>query len=156
MTMKNSKNKLSLILCIVLIAAIALFTTACGVNDTTPDTPVDEVSTEAEGVLAEEVSQIGQGEKSFYLSVSYEDGTSDNFIVRTDKTTVGEVLLDAGIIAGEEGPYGLYIKTVNGVTADYDVTGTYWAFYIDGNYASTGADMTDITEGALYSFKIEK
>lgn len=156
MTMKNSKTNLSLILCIVLIAAIALFTTACSDNDVTPNTPTDEISTEAEAVSAEEVSQIGQGEKSFYLSVFYEDGTSDNVIVRTDKTTVGEALLDLGIVAGEEGPYGLYIKTVNGVTADYDVTGTYWAFYIDGAYASTGADMTDITDGALYSFKIEK
>ena len=155
MTITNSKSKLSLILCIVLIAAIALFTTACG-DKTTPVTTDDEITTVTDTVEAEVLSEIGQGEKSFYLSVFYEDGTSDNVIVKTDKTTVGEALLEHGIIEGENGPYGLYIKKINGVTADYEVTGTYWAFYINGEYASTGADMTEITEGTLYTFKVEK
>lgn len=159
MTMTNLKSRLSLILCIVLIAAIALFTTACS-DKTSPTTPDEEISTSAEAVSvetvsAETVSEIGQGTKSFTLNVVYEDGTSDNVLVKTDKATVGEALMDLGIIEGEEGPYGLYIKTINGVTADYNVTGTYWAFYIDGVYAATGADMTNITEGAQYSFKVE-
>lgn len=159
MTMVNFKSKLSLIICIVLIAAIALFTTACG--DKNINTPDDEITTEAEvnsveAVSAETVSEIGQGETSFYFSVFYEDGTSDNFVVNTDKTTVGEALMELELIGGEEGPYGLYVKTVNGVTADYSVNGTYWAFYADGAYASAGADMTEITEGSLYAFRVEK
>ena len=56
----------------------------------------------------------------------------------------------------EEGDYGLYVKTVNGVTADYDVDQTYWAFYINGEYASTGVDATSVTAGDTYSFKVEK
>ena len=51
--------------------------------------------------------------------------------------------------------YGLYVKEVNGITADYDVDGTYWAFYINDEYASTGVDSTNITEGDNYSFKVE-
>lgn len=152
--MKNSKINLSRILCIVLIAAITLFTTGC---DMTPENPMtDETSTEAEAVSAENVSQVGQGEKSFYFSVFYEDGTSDNIIVNTDKETVGEALIELGIIEGENGPYGLYVKKVNGVTADYETTGTYWAFYTDSTYALTGVDATKITDGVLYSFRIEK
>ena len=41
-------------------------------------------------------------------------------------------------------------------TADYDVDQTYWAFYVNGEYASTGVDSTKIEEGAAYSFKVEK
>ena len=47
-------------------------------------------------------------------------------------------------------------KTVNGMTADYDKDGVYWAFYIDGEYAMTGIDATNITDGARYAFRMEK
>lgn len=47
-------------------------------------------------------------------------------------------------------------KTVNGMTADYDKDGVYWAFYIDGEYAMTGIDATNITDGAQYAFRMEK
>ena len=60
-----------------------------------------------------------------------------------------------GIIEGEQGPYGLYVKAVNGVYADYDTDGAYWAFYINGEYAETGVDMTEIDETAVYSFRYE-
>ena len=60
-----------------------------------------------------------------------------------------------GLGAGEDSEYGLYVKTVNGVTVDYDQDGKYWAFYVDGEYAATGVDSTDITAGATYTFKAE-
>ena len=60
------------------------------------------------------------------------------------------------MIAGEDAEYGLYVKTVNGITAEYEVDGTYWAFYINGEYGMTGVDQTAVEEGASYSFKVEK
>lgn len=63
--------------------------------------------------------------------------------------------MELGLIAGEESEYGLYVKTVNGITADYDKDGVYWAFYINGEYAQTGVDSTKIAEGESYSFKVE-
>ena len=47
------------------------------------------------------------------------------------------------------------MKTVNGITADYDTDGVYWAFYVNGEYASTGVDSTPITQGDAYSLKVE-
>lgn len=47
-------------------------------------------------------------------------------------------------------------KNVNGMTADCDKDGVYWAFYIDGEYAMTGVDATNITDGAQYAFRMEK
>jgi hypothetical protein len=83
------------------------------------------------------------------------EGSETQFEIHTEKETVGEALVELGLIAGEESEYGLYVKTVNGITADYDKDGVYWAFYINGEYAQTGVDSTKIAEGESYSFKVE-
>lgn len=99
---------------------------------------------------------LGEGQTKFMCNVVDSEGNETNFEIHTDKETVGEALLEVELIAGEEGDYGLYVKEVNGITADYDVDKTYWAFYIDGEYASTGVDSTKVEEGKTYTFKIEK
>ena len=105
---------------------------------------------------ASDAEVLGEGETVFTFIVTDADGNDTQFEIHTDKKTVGEALLDVGLIAGEDSEYGLYVKTVNGVTADYDTDQTYWAFYVDGEYAQSGVDSTDITVGSTYSFKIEK
>ena len=99
---------------------------------------------------------VGQGKTAFTMEVTQLDGTSITFTVNTDKATVGEALLELGIVAGDDTEYGLYVKTVNGVTLDYDTDGAYWAFYINGEYASTGVDATNIEAGAAYALKAEQ
>ena len=61
-----------------------------------------------------------------------------------------------GLIEGEEGPYGLYVKVVNGIRADYDKDKVYWAFYINGDYAMSGVDVTEICAGDEYALRVEK
>lgn len=171
---KITKKILSLAMSILLITASAVFTTGCSDNSsaeevTTTTSAISEEAAETdEAAAAEEntdaqseadeasdVTVVGEGETSFFFNVTDKDGNETKFEVHTDKTTVGEALLDVDLIAGDDSEYGLYVKTVNGITADYDTDGVYWAFYIDGEYASTGVDSTDITEGSVYSFKVE-
>ena len=99
---------------------------------------------------------MGQGATSFAVEVRDAQGNATEFTVKTDEKTVGAALLKLNLIAGEQGQYGLYIKQVLGITADYEKDGTYWAFYIDGQYAPTGVDMTDIVPGSAYTFAVEK
>lgn len=141
------KKHLSLFLCMMLIAAMALFTTGCNDNTQTSET---------EQAAAAEVQIVGEGENVFAFTVVDGDGVETAFEVHTDKAKVGEALLDCKLIAGDESDYGLYVKTVNGVTADYDADGAYWAFYVDGEYAQSGVDTTNIEEGKIYTFKYEK
>ena len=144
---KNSMKKLlSVLLCIALIAAMALCTSGCGSKDTKNEAPA------ASG----EVISTGEGETAFLFNVVDPDGKETAFEIHTDEKTVGAALLSLGLIAGEDSEYGLYVKTVNGVTVDYDKDGQYWAFYVDGEPAATGVDSTDITAGATYTFKAEK
>ena len=98
---------------------------------------------------------FGDGAKTVVVEVKAEEQVV-TFTVKTDKDTVGAALLEHGLISGEEGPYGLYIKVVNGITADYDVDRSYWAFYINGEFAMTGVDTTVITEGAVYQLEYAK
>ena len=93
---------------------------------------------------------LGEGATAFYFTAKNEDGTVTKFEIHTDKTTVGAALVELGLIAGDESDWGLYVTTVNGVTADWATENAYWAFYIDGAYAQTGVDATEITEGTTY------
>ena len=98
---------------------------------------------------------FGSGEKTVVVEVKAGEELV-TFTVKTDKDTVGEALLEHGLIAGEEGAYGLYVKVVNGIVADYDVDKSYWAFYVNGEYAMTGVDTTKITQGETYRLEYAK
>jgi len=102
-----------------------------------------------------DVTVVGEGATVFPFVVVDADGNEKQFEVHTEKTMVGDALLELGLIAGDTAEYGLYVKTVNDITVDYDADGKYWAFYINGEYAMTGVDTTPITEGEEYSFKVE-
>lgn len=152
MQKRRFKKALSLTLCMMLIAVMALFTSGCGDKKTQTDTerPMTQESEQNDWNVR------GEGENQFKFTVTDADGNEAFFEIHTDKTIVGDALLELELISGEEGAYGLYVKTVNGITADYDVDGTYWAFYVDGAYATSGVDLTEITEGETYSFKVQK
>ena len=102
-----------------------------------------------------ESNVLGEGATSFTFTVRDSEGNETVYQINTDQKTVGAALLDLGLIAGEESEYGLYVKTVNGLTVDYDTDGKYWAFYVNGEYAASGVDSTDITAGDTYSFVVE-
>ena len=93
---------------------------------------------------------------SFTLIIVDDQGNETTQEIETTRTKVGDALLDEGLIEGEETEYGMFISKVNGIYADYNETGTYWSFYIDGEYAMTGVDQTDIVDGATYMLKVEK
>lgn len=99
--------------------------------------------------------EFGDGATAVVVEVKAEDQLV-TFTVNTDKDTVGAALLEHDLIDGEEGAYGLYVKVVNGMTADYDADQSYWAFYIDEEYAMTGVDQTEIEEGVTYALVYAK
>ena len=130
------------VLCLVIAAAAVIGIAGCGnKQDQKPAGDATKV--------------LGEGVTVFTFSVTGTDGSEKTFEIHTDETTVGAALLKVGIIAGEESQYGLYVKTVDGVTLDYATDGKYWAFYVDGAYASSGVDSTEVKNGGVYAFKAE-
>ena len=159
--MKNIKSILALIL--ALLMTLCLF--SC--NKEEPETPETTVAngSEAGGSIAPEGlwanatylvdTTFGEGAKTVTVKV-IADGKSVTFTIKTDAATLCDALLAHNLIAGEESQYGLYIKFVNGIRADYDLDQRYWSFTKNGEYMMTGADMTDIADGEAYEFTYAK
>lgn len=156
-----------LLLLLALSAVITLSAVSCAndgnnTNDSgiasadngTQTEAVTEVVTESDTASAGNV--VGEGQTQFTFTVVFADNTEKTYTVNTDEKTVGAALLKVGLIAGEDSQYGLYVKTVDGETHDYDTDKSYWSFYVNGEYASSGVDSTNIEPGAVYSFKAEK
>ena len=127
------KKLLSLLLAMILVLSMTACTTA---PQETTAAPV-ETTAPAVGV-------------PFTVIVTDADGTETTFRYTSVAATVGEALLSEGLITGDESEYGLYITSVNGITADWATENAYWAFYIDGAYAETGVDSTPVIAGATY------
>ena len=148
MKMTRTNRALLFIVCMVLIAAMALFATGCSNNASEPVEPTT--------VTMENGAVLGEGAKSFTFTVVDGEGNETTVTVNSDAGTVGEALQELKLIDGEQGDYGLYVKEVTGIRAVYEESSTYWAFYINGEYGMSGVDTTDIEPGASYAFKVEK
>ena len=134
--MKTTNKKITRLTAALLALVLALSLAACGTK-----TPA-ETEAPAAG-------------KHFTFTVVDDKGESTYFTLTSEEETVGAALLAEGLIEGEESQYGLYVKTVNGLTTDYDADGHYWAFYIGEDYASTGVDQTPLEDGGSYAFQYE-
>ena len=139
--MKKIINKT---LCAILALCCILCISACGGN-TDP----------WESAEYTEDTELGTGANTAIGTVEVNEHIV-TFTVHTDKTILGEALLEHGLITGEDSEYGLYIKTVNGILADYDVDQSYWAVWINGEYAMSGIDSTEIVEGVAYKLVYTK
>ena len=167
------KSVLKTIISMLLIAAMVMVMAGCEKKDASVSSVAAEASVEASVEASTEASVEEATEASpeasveepateeaksatFKFVVVDADGNETPFEITTEKATVGEALLDEGLIEGTDSAYGLYVTKVNGIEAVYETDGTYWAFYINGEYASTGVDSTNVEDGATYMFKVEK
>lgn len=94
---------------------------------------------------------VSQGSKTVAVEVVHKDGSTKTFTYRTDAEYLGEVLLDEGLVKGEEGAFGLFITEVDGETADFAADGGWWGLYQNGEMTASGADSTPIADGDSFS-----
>lgn len=162
MQMKCNNKVLSWIICMVLMIAIALGTTGCSDGkENTKESGYEGEKTESQNSelqdrIPADIITVGEGETSFLFFAFDKEGNVTKYEVYTNQTIVGEALQEVGLVDGTDETYGLYVRTVNGITLDFNEDGYYWAFYVEGEYAMKGVDQTEITPGSSYSFKAEK
>jgi hypothetical protein len=134
--MKNTNKLLTLALVFVMLFTFA----ACG-------------APKADGIwdnaLYAEDTTLGEGAKTVTVKVTADEKTV-TFTIKTDKDILGDALVEHKLIEGEESQYGLMVLKVNGMTADYDIDQTYWAFYQNGEYMMSGVDTTEIKGGEAF------
>ena len=142
-------------ICLVLLTLLSL--TSCkeateGTKEATAtatDAATAEVSSLWDEASYKEDTTLGEGGKTVRVKVEA-DGKSITFTLKTDKATLAEAMQEHGLLEGEEGQYGLYVKKVNGILADYDVDQTYWSFTKNGEMMMVGVSGAEIADGESY------
>lgn len=97
--------------------------------------------------------QTAADTKTVTVTVVHGDGSTKDFTVKTDKELLGEALTDEKLIEGENGPYGLFVKTVDGETVD-DANQEWWCLTKGGESVETGVDSTPVEDGAAYEWTL--
>ena len=128
--MKNNKKKVALLACLFVVV-VAVF-----------------------GVVFLKLRPNGsEGDKTFTLEVILADGSSTEHKVSTDAEFLGEALLNEGLIQGDSGDYGLFITTVDGVTANSD-NQEWWCLTVNNKEWMYGIDQTPVTDGEYYELTL--
>lgn len=148
---------------LLLLSVMVLFgATACK-KEEAPQPSASSASSSAESVVSplwqnatyQEDQAFGDGKTTVQVEVQAED-KAVTFTLKTDKENLGAALLEHDLIAGDQGEYGLYVKFVNGIEADYDKDGHYWSLCKDGGPVMTGVDSTPIQDGDHYELVYAK
>ena len=93
------------------------------------------------------------GSKHITVEVIHKDESSKTFTYDTDAEYLGEVLAAEGLIQGDDSEFGLYVTTVDGETADYNVDQSWWALYdANGDLTPTGVDSTPVYDGDAFTW----
>ena len=94
-----------------------------------------------------------EGQKIITVDVVMQDGVTTSYTIKTEEEYLrGAIDKDGQIkLEGEDGEYGLYLKTVNGVTVSEDPTAQeWWCLTKNGETHMYGFDTTVIMDGEKY------
>lgn len=95
-----------------------------------------------------------QGAKALVVQVLHQDGKSNEVSLKTDQEFLRGALEEVHLISGEESPYGLFVKTVDGYTAD-DAKQEWWCFTKGGEDLFTGVDATPVADGDRFEITLK-
>ena len=125
-----SKKKLTILFAVFILLIVGMFALAKG---TKPETVA--------------------GDKEITVTVVHKDGSEKEFTYQTDEEFLGPVLLDAGLIAGDQGEFGIFIHTVDGeeIVANNQ---EWWCLTKGGESVNTGADATPIASGDCFELTL--
>lgn len=97
--------------------------------------------------------QTQAGEKTLKIQVVHGDGQTKDFSIQTQQEYLGPALVDAGLVQGSQGEYGLYLETVDGEQADESAQ-QWWCVTRGGEQVMTGVDTTPIADGEQYELAL--
>lgn len=93
------------------------------------------------------------GAKTVTVQVVHGDGTARDFTLETEEAYLGPAMIAEGVVEDNQGPYGLYILTADGETADEGAQ-EWWKLTKDGEMVNTSADSTPIADGEHYELTL--
>ena len=107
------------------------------------------------------MAPTSKGQRAWHFVVVDDKGASKEYKGKTDtqflKGLMDELKAKGDFTyEGTDGEYGLYIDSVNGLKADYNVDKAYWAIYVNGEYGQLGADTQPVNDGDSFKLAYEK
>lgn len=100
-------------------------------------------------------AESAAGQKEITVVVVHGDLEEKSFEYQTDAEYLGEVLAENGLAQGTEGPYGVFITTVDGETAD-EAKQQWWCITKEGEMLNTSADSTPIQDQEQYELTLKE
>ncbi len=97
--------------------------------------------------------ETSKGAKTVNVTVDFGDGETKNYELHTDAEYLRGALDEEGLIDGTESEFGLYVLTVDGVTAD-ESKQQWWCFTKGGEMLMTGVDTTPIEDGDSFEITL--
>jgi len=150
--MKKFLRALSLTL--VLLLSLTLFVACGGTSGTDTDTASAPLSS-TDTANGPETPATDAG-ISITVEVVDDKGETKSFPIKTTEKYLRGALEQEKLVEGDDGPYGLYIKKVNGLSADYSVDGAYWGVWEGDKEAATGVDQIELKDGGVYKLVYTK
>lgn len=146
------------------ILQILIFMCACSTDKNTPESTsqsgsvISESSSLSDNNISSKSSEISSGEnvsvKTILFTVVVSEDDTRDFTISTEAATLQEALEQEGLIEGDESSYGLFVTTVDGVTAD-DSKQEWWCLTKDGEEWVNGVSTTEIADGDKYEFTLK-
>lgn len=95
------------------------------------------------------------GNKAIILEVLNQEGQTSEYQVQTDAEFLRQAMEEAKDFTfdGEEGDFGFTLYTINGETHNWNVDGSYWCVYVNGEYGMYGIDSQPVKDGDVYRFE---
>ncbi len=97
--------------------------------------------------------ETSQGAKEIIVIVDYGNDTSDTFEIDTDAEFLREAIEEEVGLEGDESEFGLFIQTVNGVTADESLQ-QWWCITKGGEAVMSGVDTTPVEDGDQFELTL--
>lgn len=94
------------------------------------------------------------GTKTITVEIIVDGSPTVTKSITTEAEYLRGALEEEDLLIGEESPYGLFVKTVNGVTAD-DAKQQWWCFTKGGADLFTGVDTTPIADGDTFEITLK-
>ncbi|MBQ9949274.1 MAG: DUF4430 domain-containing protein [Clostridia bacterium] len=89
-------------------------------------------------------------EKQITVKVVDDKKQEEVFTITTKAEMLGDAVDEINLVQGEEGQYGMFMKTVNGVTVN-DANQEWWCLTKNGGEeVMTGIDSTPIADGDTF------
>lgn len=81
------------------------------------------------------------------------DDTNNSYTIETEEEFLRGALEQESLVEGTDSEYGLYVLTVDGITADESAQ-QWWCVTIEGEMATTGVDFIAIEDATSYEITL--